>query len=209
LANHQAGWQEMINSLGQPLDLAMLLRFNEVCTKGIKVGKRPIDSGLRDHEGRLPINVRTFTDAGYAALMERLETPLFQGWVTCTGDREDLVLHFAQDDDTLGEQKATEALETIRRLVADAGPSPLDKITAIAESCSILEHMHLLKDGNMRTIIFVLNKHLMEAGLSPCIVNDLNCIDGWAPHEIAQEILAGQARFQALLRPDAQRIPLQ
>ena len=66
-----------------------------------------------------------------------------------------------------------------------------------------LERAHLFSDGNARTYGFVvINKLLIDAGLSPTILENPNHLDGFSIEEIVQEIREGQGRFQALLEPD-------
>ncbi len=79
------------------------------------------------------------------------------------------------------------------------------KLEIIARICQNLDQMHLFKDGNIRTIGFLLlNKFLIENGLSPTIMYDPNMIDLRSIQEIIEEIKKGQTYFQQTFFPTQQ-----
>lgn len=74
-----------------------------------------------------------------------------------------------------------------------------EKLLAAARLCQDLDQFHLFVDGNIRTTgILVLNKVLMQMGLSPCVMRDVNQLDCLSEAEIVQLIREGQAFFKEL-----------
>ena len=66
-------------------------------------------------------------------------------------------------------------------------------VGAIVDSCRSLGIIHPFRDGNGRLIMFlVLNKMLMEQGLSPTILNDQGVMVGKSKAELIEIIKAGQ-----------------
>jgi Fic/DOC family len=79
-----------------------------------------------------------------------------------------------------------------------------DRLRAIATCCAELERTHPFADGNARTIGFlVVNKLLLESGLSPTMIENPNRFDGFSADELAQEIKKGQEEFRKLANPAA------
>ncbi|HET7864865.1 MAG TPA: hypothetical protein VFL86_10720, partial [Burkholderiaceae bacterium] len=75
------------------------------------------------------------------------------------------------------------------------------KLATIASCVQQLEQAHLFMDGNARTTGFlVLNKLLLENGLSPAMIADPNRFDGCSTRELVQEIRQGQQAFAAHCR---------
>ena len=78
-----------------------------------------------------------------------------------------------------------------------------DKLTTIVVLIQKLHRYHLFKDGNGRTFcFFLLNRLLIDQGLSPTIVADPGVFTGWLPAELVQEVIKGQVEFIALCRPE-------
>ncbi len=74
-----------------------------------------------------------------------------------------------------------------------------EKLSAIAALCQDLDQMHVFVDGNIRTTgILVLNKMLISSGLSPAVLEDVNCLDCLSIDEIVEKIKEGQVFFRSL-----------
>ena len=70
------------------------------------------------------------------------------------------------------------------------------KIRVIVRCCQDLEQNHVFRDGNCRTLGFIiLNKLLLQNGLNPCIMKNPNRFDGFSEEELIQEVIDGQERF--------------
>ncbi len=77
--------------------------------------------------------------------------------------------------------------------------TPEQKLHAIARLCQDLDQFHFFVDGNIRTTgILVMNKLLIENGLSPTVMKDVNQLDCLSEEEIVSLILEGQEFFQSL-----------
>ncbi len=83
--------------------------------------------------------------------------------------------------------------------------APIDKseydrkiLEIIVRTCQNLDQLHAFFDGNIRTVAFlVLNKMLIENGMSPTIMRDPNVFDMKSIDEIIQEVVAGQKAFES------------
>ena len=90
-------------------------------------------------------------------------------------------------------ERYTQELEKIDPSSANATDQ---KLVAIVRCCQDLDQVHLFEDGNIRTIAFVvLNKFLLENGLSPTILDEPNIFDCKSVAEIQQAVQAGQQTF--------------
>lgn len=70
------------------------------------------------------------------------------------------------------------------------------KLRRIAETCRTLEQAHLFNDGNARTVGFLLlNRLLLNAGMSPALMANPNEFDGFSTRELVQSIRQGQEKF--------------
>lgn len=88
-------------------------------------------------------------------------------------------------------------VKAYEREIAAAGGDETAKLRAIARCCQDLDQSHVFEDGNIRTVAFlVMNKLLAENGLSPAILAEPNCFDGFSIDQLVTEIRAGQATFQ-------------
>lgn len=74
-----------------------------------------------------------------------------------------------------------------------------EKLHAIARLCQDLDQLHVFVDGNIRTTgILLLNKLLIENGLSPSVMHDVNQLDCLSEDELVTIIKEGQEFFQRL-----------
>jgi hypothetical protein len=70
------------------------------------------------------------------------------------------------------------------------------KLRRIAQTCRTLEQAHLFNDGNARTVGFLLlNRLLLNAGMSPALMANPNQFDGFSVRELVQSIRQGQEHF--------------
>jgi hypothetical protein len=83
----------------------------------------------------------------------------------------------------------------------NAAQNPDAKYAAIAKCCRNLEVAHLFRDGNARTIGFLLvNKLLLDNDLQATIMEDPNHFDGHSIAQLVEEITKGQERFANVCR---------
>ncbi len=65
----------------------------------------------------------------------------------------------------------------------------------ILDCCQALTQAHPFGDGNIRTITLVMNKFLLENGLSPAMLTNPNCLDAFHMAALDVELEKGQDRF--------------
>ncbi len=77
------------------------------------------------------------------------------------------------------------------------------KLSAIARLCQDLDQLHVFVDGNIRTTgILLANRLLLQQGLSPCVMQDVNQLDCLSEAELVIRLQEGQDFFQTLIHPD-------
>jgi hypothetical protein len=92
-------------------------------------------------------------------------------------------------------QKVQGVLDEYHASIKDALEED-DKLAVIARCCQELDQAHAFADGNIRVIAFVLlNKLLIENGLSPTILLEPNRFDGYSVGELVADIKEGQQNF--------------
>lgn len=81
----------------------------------------------------------------------------------------------------------------------DGATTEQEKLEVIAFTCRHLEVSHFFQDGNQRTVAFlVLNKFLIDEGLTPCMLPEPLDFDGYkSVEELVGEIYKGQYIFQS------------
>lgn len=108
-----------------------------------------------------------------------------------TGIDEDLKFHGARGDDIQGAVLADKVFKNYYQRIENCS-SDRDKISLIAETCQTLDQLHLFNDGNIRTVYLIMNKLLIDIGLSPSILKNPNIFDGYSLNELTEAILRGQ-----------------
>lgn len=74
-----------------------------------------------------------------------------------------------------------------------------EKLCAIARLCQDLDQLHVFVDGNIRTTgILLLNRLLIQNGLRPCALKDVNQLDCLSNDEIVALIREGQEFFASI-----------
>jgi prophage maintenance system killer protein len=102
---------------------------------------------------------------------------------------------FPKQPQEKNEDMAQRVIEAYRNEVNGATPGQ-GELKAIARCVQRLAQVHLFWDGNARTNGFlVLNKLLLERGLSPAMIEDPNDFDIFPVEELVNSIQIGQQRF--------------
>jgi hypothetical protein len=74
-----------------------------------------------------------------------------------------------------------------------------EKLTVIGRAVQDLYRSHVFEDGNTRTTVFtVMNRMLLDNGLSPSILQEPKAAAGFSGPEFVQHMREGQQRFQDL-----------
>lgn len=82
----------------------------------------------------------------------------------------------------------------------DAAQGTQEKLEAIARFCRALALCHPFRDGNLRTIIALLTKCLIEQDLSPVILEDPNVLEGsYSASEMAEKLQIGMEIYQKMV----------
>lgn len=75
---------------------------------------------------------------------------------------------------------------------------PIDKLRAIVQFVQAIEWIHPYRDGNLRTLILLLNRELVRHGFTPTLLEDPNRFDGFTHDEMLFEVLRGMDSFESL-----------
>jgi hypothetical protein len=110
-----------------------------------------------------------------------------------------LKLDFKPLDEGVSRDKMREFLTGYREGIRQAGDDPDAKLRVIADTAQKLYRSHLFDDGNTRTMLFsVMNRMLLDNGLSPTILNEPKTAGGFSLDEFIGQIREGQERFRQL-----------
>lgn len=90
-------------------------------------------------------------------------------------------------------------------LISENASTEDKKLEIIIRICQNLDQLHAFRDGNIRTIVFLVMQRMpMENGLSPTIFDDPNCIDLKSVEEIMQELKEGQETYKKIVKESNQ-----
>ncbi|MFO1057244.1 MAG: hypothetical protein U1E53_09780 [Dongiaceae bacterium] len=211
---------------GRALDATSYEQLHDACVRGVY--SKPTIMPEKLEEGRLKTGYRTNdgtnVGVGYSLKPVNPEDPLRRGNVTIAG-REQLERSIAEQgqppwfrlalraradaqdqvwsDVRSADQcrgRVNDIFNSYRAELARAG-SEDDRLRAIARCCQALDQSHVFEDGNIRTVSFlVMNRLLIDNGLSPAILREPNMFDGYALDELVAEMREGQAQFGRVSR---------
>lgn len=192
---------------GRPATAGLVEAFHrDVCANALRAGfgseheefqeALVLKPGFRDdedtnYEGPLS----SFSPAGAARLRNKIEAgdDWFEGFTVKPGKAE-ISLRPASRAEC--HQRTQELLDRCYDGVRKAGDDEA-KLRAIATCCQDLLQSHVFNDGNLRTVKVLLNKLLLDAGLSPAIMHRPENIDGLGIDELVAQIKKGQIAFQS------------
>ena len=192
---------------GRPATAGLVEAFHrDVCANALRAGfgsehedfqeALVLKPGFRDgeetnYEGPLS----SFSPAGAARLRGKIEAgdDWFEGFTVKPGKAE-ISLRSASRAEC--RQRTQELLDRCYDGIRKAGNDD-DKLRAIATCCQDLLQSHVFGDGNLRTVKVLLNKLLLDAGLSPAIMHRPENIDGLGIDELVTQIKKGQMAFQS------------
>ena len=92
----------------------------------------------------------------------------------------DIMCHFtvASQDEEVGKRLMSYFVDQVNKA---------DTPEEVIKQGKKLELLHFFRDGNTRSAILLINKRLLELGVSPLLLADPNCIDGLGAKEIYEK----------------------
>jgi hypothetical protein len=162
-----------------------------------ELGRTP--PGFRSRETNLTLHLDTeTTPAGRQELLALRET---DPWFAAMNNGEipgEFGISYASK--TPEETKArTRDILTRYEMDIQGAESEDDKLAVIGRAVQDLYRSHVFEDGNTRTTVFtVMNRMLLDNGLSPAILHEPKAAAGFSGPEFVQHIREGQERFQGL-----------
>jgi hypothetical protein len=219
------GFTEMLATLGQRLTADGYEALHDLCVDGVKDRHgEDMDSGFRNSgtEGEgFGLDSDNWSQDGHDELIEKYshknsKDPRYPDGRNPVGD----LLAVKKHPDELKNERVfrvrplyANRCKGLADLVLNLYYQEIDdinqiapndqtaKMTAIVRCCQDLDQLHLFVDGNIRTIVFlVLNKLLIENGLSPVIMNEPNVFDCKSIAELLAAVRRGQQAFQSMRR---------
>ncbi len=74
------------------------------------------------------------------------------------------------------------------------------KLEIIIRICQNLDQLHAFRDANIRTIVFlVMQRMLIENGITPTVFDNPNCIDMMSVNEIMKKLKEGQKEYRKIV----------
>ena len=204
MAGMMRGFKLMLEELDKPFTADLYERLHDTAIRGVRQRSgQAFEERYRGDESSVSfggILGKTFTIDGLARLRQANE---WTDWF-----KIDAAEHAAKDDEITVrllkktrqdcQAKVTGIIERYNDQIATAGPEEA-KLTAILKCCQDLEVAHTFTDANLRTTAFlILNRLLIQNGLSPTVLGDPNNLDGHTIEELIPQVRAGQERVRAL-----------
>lgn len=211
------GYQFMLETLSNPLTPELYEKMHDAAVDGLKTRAEilGVPKGFRDfNDGVEEFNVipnETLSEDGFQELMERYNNYYYND--PETGE----VYYFLKKAmkcpkktiDSLGQKRSYLCLKPTRPETAKANVAACiqffqerqkntlhERLSAIARLCQDLNQLHVFVDGNIRTTgILLLNRLLIQNGLSPSVLKDVNILDCLSENEIVDCIKEGQDFF--------------
>jgi len=150
--------------------------------------------GFRDGTTNLGLDSRNVTPGGLQALKDDQQRLGYR----LTEENGRVELEFAQETPEVCEQRANAILGTYHQEIENAQDDD-QKLNAIGKAIQDLYRSHLFKDGNTRTVVVnLMNRMLLDNGLSPAILNDPKVAATCSLSEFVQHIKDGQTTFERL-----------
>ncbi len=85
-------------------------------------------------------------------------------------------------------------------LIDENAPLEDKKLEIIIRICQNLDQLHAFRDANLRTVAFlVMQRMLIENGITPTVFDDPNCIDMMSVNEIMQKLKEGQNKYREIV----------
>jgi hypothetical protein len=166
-----------------------------------RVGNAGVGYPLKPVDPADPLRRGNITVAGRAELERRIADAGPDPWFFIDPRRREDALDKVWSNPRTAEQCRTRVNDIFvsYRVELARATSEDDRLRAIARCCQALDQSHVFEDGNIRTVAFlVMNRLLIDNGLSPAILREPNMFDGYALHEMVGEIRAGQAEFRRI-----------
>lgn len=212
------GYLFMLNTLGQPLTPEFYEQMHDQVVDGLKT---------KEYQNGVPKGYRKYEDGGEAFGLHCPETAsekglneLYARWKSyCFSDETNDECKFLQavmKSPPIFTEGTTRYLlqlkpirpETCKKIIQfyqktyQIAPKndENEKLRAIVRICQDKEDTHVFIDGNVRNAgILLINKLLLEQGLSPTALYDVNCLDGLSEDELIERIKEGQAFVRSLM----------
>lgn len=209
------GYDFMLKTLDQPLTPALYRQLHDTCVDGLRSQEEPngVPKGFRNYEDGAEsfglILGETLSREGYNELLEKHRT---YAYTDEFGDRIEVFKSIMCDPRQtirfdggpsciklkpvrpLTCQRNVEFCIDLYRKNLREGMAP---IRAVAQLCQNLDQAHVFVDGNIRTTgILVATKMLLQNGLCPSRLADVNMLDCLSLNELENVFLRGQQSFQ-------------
>lgn len=199
LAGSFRGFSRLLESQGKPITVDWLIDLHHESTRDSYKTRFPTSEpdmffpqGLR-HEGtNLELRAgKELSKNGKLELQSKKEFTTTKG-----GNVE---LQFEPKTNYELRLQAGNILARYETDIRAAGNDPDKKLKAVARATQDLYRSHLFADGNTRTtVMMMMNRLLLDAGLSPALLDEPRVAGGHSLQEFIQKIKEGQERFQAL-----------
>ncbi len=204
------GFRYLRDHLGKRLDAGDFCKIHDLCVDGVRNDHGSFQKGFSaGAEYPFPHNKEIYQahpedSASPEAIKEAFEKGLYSGYPNDMPDSGRFLGHY--DDCNMRGLSSDSPWRTRKRLnkLFDQyytrirwASSDREKLIAIVDLCAALEVYHVFKDGNQRTIAFILlPKLLIENGFFPAILEYPHMFDGiFTTNEMVQQLRQGIERF--------------
>jgi hypothetical protein len=204
MAGMMRGFKLMLEELDKPFTADLYERLHDIAIRGVR--QRSGEAFEERYRGDVSsvsfggVLGKTFTIDGLARLRQANE---WTDWFKIdaaehAAENDEITVRLLKKTREQCEEKVTGIIERYNHQIATAGPEEA-KLTAILKCCQDLEVAHTFTDANLRTTAFlILNRLLIQNGLSPTVLGDPNNLDGHTIEQLIPQVRAGQERARTL-----------
>jgi hypothetical protein len=209
MAGMMRGLKVMLDTLDEPFTAELYENLHDAAIEG--VSQRGTGEAFEKRYRTVAVQFggvlgKTFTIDGLGRLRKASE---WTDWFSIEESQDE----FKQDIVTVKHLKKTaeECAKRVTAIIERYNKEIVEvegkdaKLTAILKCCQDLELAHTFTDGNLRTTAFlVLNRLLIQNGMSPTVLGEPNNLDGHTIEQLIPQVLEGQKRVQALQSREGQ-----
>ena len=193
LANSRKAYLYMERTLHQPLTAEMIITIHDIAARC----KYHTLLGIKQTTTMVTISKGCVTEAGAKEILTNLGdivTPMpfeLKAENITAATLPTAWFHVGQGDAVL--KKLNTYIDDVNKELKGENNDE-KKLVAIAKFIQKAELLHPFRDYNMRTMLIICNKLLLENGFTPVIFENPNCVEGFSIKELCKEIKDGMAR---------------
>ncbi len=203
LANTRKAYLYMERTLHQPLTAEMVITIHDIAAKN----KYDTSLGIKKQTTTVRISNGCITEEGAKEILTNLSDivspvpDLEAKDITAAVLPKSWIHEGKKDIRLVGDVVLVKLKSFIDEFKSEIKSANNDetKLFAIAKFIQKAELLHPSLDHNMRTMLIICNKLLLENGFTPVIFHNPNCVEGFAVHQICKAMKEGMEKAKTYM----------